>query len=40
MKQNPAIKMAMWMILLLAVVWLVGWLMGYDGHAASGLFGG
>jgi hypothetical protein len=40
MKQNPAFKMALWMILLLAVTWLVGWLMGYDGHVSSSLFGG
>jgi hypothetical protein len=29
--KNPAIKVAMWMILLLAVIWLLGWVLGYNG---------
>lgn len=32
MKNNPATKMALWMILLLAVIWLLGWLLGYSGE--------
>ena len=31
MRQNPAIKVAMWMLLLLAGIWLAGYLMGYKG---------
>jgi hypothetical protein len=31
MKNNPAIKMAVWMILLFAVIFLVGVLMRYNG---------
>lgn len=31
MKQNPAIKVAVWMILLLAVIWGLGYLLGYNG---------
>ncbi|MDF2628402.1 MAG: hypothetical protein K0R39_2233 [Symbiobacteriaceae bacterium] len=31
MKQNPAIKVAFWMILLLAVIWGLGFVFGYNG---------
>jgi hypothetical protein len=30
-KGNPAVKMAIWMILLLAIIWGLGYLMGYNG---------
>jgi len=32
MKQNPAIKVAFWMILLLAVIWGLGYVLGYNGE--------
>ncbi len=35
--RNPAIKMAIWMLLFLAVIWLIGYLMGYQGEPAAGI---
>lgn len=39
-KQNPAIKVAIWMILLLAVIWGLGYALGYNGEVQPFSLGG
>lgn len=40
MRRNPAIKVAIWMILLLAVIWGLGYVMGYNGTVQPFSLGG